>query len=207
MKKSLKIILFCLLVSLSLFLCSCKGDVKIGLQKSGAVSFHLTGDVGNVFMDLLSSNGSGSDIIDAERLKTELVTSGFSNVKVISKNGHIDISFLDEARDTYLFSSGLLRVSGSELSVSITPSKFLEFYNSCGEDIQMLLDLFLSPVLNDEIMDEEEYVDTIKVTYGEETGKEIDNSVVSFTVTDKNGNNKKRSIFLKSILCGEKFHF
>lgn len=201
MKRIIKLLSINLIIFMSLIFCSCDGYAKLQLEKSGAVSFGFVGNLGNAFQDMISS--VGEDVtIDEEGIATELVNAGFANVKVAAKNQNIMISFTDETRDSYLFESGIVSVKNDDIKLSITPANFLKLYNAAGEDIQMLLDLFISPVLNDEVMTEEEYVDTIAVTYGEDAGKEIDESSVYFSVVNSKGKEKKKSIFAKSILCG-----
>lgn len=204
MRKSLQVLCI-LLVSLCFF--SCDGDAKIKLQNDGSVYFEFTGKIGDAFTDLMSSNLGYDGGFDVGAISTELKNAGFSNVNVGTEGDNINISFVDKKCQSYLFTSGLFYIENNELKVSITADKFLDFYNSCGEEIQMIFDLFLSPVLNDEIMDEEEYVDTISVAYGQNAGDEIDNSVIKFTIIDKKDNKKFRRIYMKSILCGEEFNF
>lgn len=192
-----------MIFSVGLF-ASCDGYANVKMETDGGVSFGFSGVLGDGFKEMIGINGQEINI-DVEGITKALEDSGFSKVKVAAQNDNIMISFVDENRDSYLFQSGIVSVKNNDVKVSLTAAKFLQLYNSSGEDIQMLLDLFLSPVLNDEEMSEEEYVDTISVTYGEDAGKEIDESAVHFTVIDKNGKKRTKNIFAKSIFCGKDF--
>ena len=200
-KKSFFIIL--MILSLGVF-ASCDGYANVALEDGGSVSFSFSGVLGNGFREMMGAVDQEA-AIDDEGIANALTESGFSNVKVASHNNNIIISFVDENRDSYLFQSGIVSVKKDDIKISLTAEKFLQLYNSSGEDIQMLLDLFLSPVLNDEEMSEEEYVDTINVAYGEGAGKEIDESSVHFSVTNKKGKKITKEIFAKSIFCGKDF--
>lgn len=188
-----------------ILLSSCEGNAKVALKADGAVSFEFTGSIGDAFKEMMSSAGNDLSTIDEEGIKLALEQSGFSNVFVVADvlRNDIVIKFEDKTRSSYLFQTEIVSVKDDkEVNFNITAGKFLKLYNAAGEDIQMLLDLFLSPVLNDEEMSEKEYIETIAVTYGEDAGKEIDDSSVKFTIVNKDGKKKSKSIFGKSILCG-----
>lgn len=188
-----------------LLLSSCKGNAKVTLKADGAVAFEFTGSIGDAFKEMMSSAGSDLAEIDAEGIKLALEQSGFSNVFVVADvmRNDIVIKFEDKTKSSYLFETEVVKVKDDkEISFNITAAKFLKLYNAAGEDIQMLLDILMSPVLNEEVMTEEEYIETIAVTYGEDAGKEIDDSSVNFTIVNKDGKKKSKSIFGKSILCG-----
>lgn len=151
--------------------------------------------------------GSGSDLstIDEEGIAKTLYDSGFESifVEADAKNNEIKISFEDKDHNSYLFSEEIIKIiDGKEIEFSLTANQFLHLYEQSGDDIIMLLDLFLSPVLNDEVMSEEEYIETIYVTYGEEAGEELRYSNVNFTITDKNGESRSKSVYATSIFCG-----
>lgn len=204
--KLLKFGYICSLIMGLFLFAGCDGYASAKLEAGGGVAFGFSGNVGNGFKEMMEAVGQEGGI-DDKGIHNALVESGFSNVKVVSLNQNIAISFTDKNCDSYLFQSGIVTVKNGELKISLTAEKFRQLYNSSGEDIQMLLDIFLSPVLNDEELSEEEYIDTISVTYGENVGEEIDNSAVYFTVTDKSGKKKTKKIFAKSILCGSEFSF
>lgn len=206
MVRSAKYFLFSIFAVVSIFLCSCEGKTDIKVLNNGAVSFNFEGNIGGTFKEMMTSLGEDGGI-DNESIKMELLQAGFSNVKVFSNNDVIKISFTDEKRKSPLFNLGILAEKNNDLSISITPENFLKLYNVAGEEIQSILDLFLSPVLNEEVMSQEDYVDTISVTYGDIAGKEIDKSIVRFNIINKNGKAKKRTVYVKSILCGEKIFF
>lgn len=206
MKKTFKILVVSSLLFLTMIFCSCDGYLKLQYNKDGSVSFGFTGDMGKAFEEMLSSIGEDLTI-DSEAIALELEEEGFSNVKVSHNNEVVEISFTDIGKESYIFDTKLVSIDGDEIKVSITPDKFLKLYNTSGEDLQMLLDLFLSPVLNEEVLSEEEYIDTINVTYGEDVGKEINESIIHFSVIDKKGKKKNKNIFIKSILCGSEILF
>lgn len=202
--KLFRLSFICFLI-LSIFsFAGCDGYASVKMEENGGVSFGFSGDIGNGFVEMMDAVGQDA-VIDEKGIYEALVQSGFSNVKVASQNRNIVISFKDENCESFLFQSGIVSVKNGMPKVSLTPEKFCYLYDSSGEDIQMLLDLFLSPVLNDEILSEEEYIDTINVTYGEDVGEEINNSAVHFTITDKIGKKKTKKVFAKSILCGSSF--
>ena len=150
-----------LIVSLSflaLFFTSCTGDAKIILKQNGSVSFAFSGQLGEAFKEIMSGSGTDLNNIDVKGMENALKESGFDNIKVNadSKKDLITISFEDINNDSYLFSEDIINVNKDDICFSLTADQFLSLYNASGEDIQMLLDLFLSPVLNDEVMSEEE---------------------------------------------------
>lgn len=203
MKSFKNILIYISVVFVVVALSGCEGKTDIRVLQNGGVSFEFEGNIGGTFKEMI-----GDDIvIDSQSIKTELLASGFTNVKVSVVQDLIKISFVDEKRKSPLFALGIFSMKGNDLSISLTPENFLALYNDCGEELQSMLDLFLSPVLNDEVMSEDEYVDTISVTYGQEAGDEIDKSVVRFSVTNGYGKIKKRSVFVKNILCGGKIYF
>ena len=143
-----------LIISLSflaLFFTSCTGDAKITLKQNGSVSFSFSGQLGEAFKEMMSGSGTDLNNIDVKGMEAALKESGFDNIKVNadSKKDLISISFEDINNDSYLFSEDIISVNKDDISFSLTADKFLSLYNASGEDIQMLLDLFLSPVLND----------------------------------------------------------
>lgn len=136
----LKKIIPLVILSISLFLCSCDGEAKIKVERNGNVYFEFNGDIGGTFKDMMYSMGGDVDI-DSDAIKRELLLSGFSNVKVSTDDEFIRISFRDEKRKSLLFNLGIITERNGTILVSITPKNFMELYNSSGEDLQMLLDL------------------------------------------------------------------
>ena len=204
MKKNIrKFLLLCLSFTLLLFV-SCTGDAKITLKENGSVAFSFRGTLGEAFQDMMTGSGSDLSSIDEQGIAKALFQCGFESIDVRcdSINNIIKISFEDKDHDSYLFTEDIINIVDDEIQFSLTSNQFLSLYEKSGEDITMLLDLFLSPVLNDEVMSEEEYIETINVTYGEEAGKELRTSNVNFIITDKNGKSKNKSVYATSIFCG-----
>ena len=202
--KRKSLLLLSLSLSILLLFVSCEGDAKITLKNNGSVAFSFSGFLGDAFEEMMSGAGGDLSGVDEEGIALALRDSGFENINVdvdADKN-LISISFEDKQRDSYLFSENIVQVKGDSIELSLTASQFLRLYELSGDDIIALLDLFISPVLNDEVMTEEEYIETVEVTYGAEVGKELKDSNVNFIITDKNGKTKRKSVYATSIFCG-----
>ena len=203
MKKK-KFLLLSLTLSLLLLFVSCKGDAKITLKENGSVSFSFSGFLGDAFQEMMSGAGGDLSSVDEKGIAQALKESGFENINVDvdAKNNLININFEDKQRDSYLFTENIVQVKGDSLDLSLTAQQFVRLYELSGDDIISLLDLFISPVLNDEEMSEEEYIETVEVTYGGDVGKELRESNVNFVITDKKGKTKSKSVYATSIFCG-----
>lgn len=198
----------------------CTSEVTVTAKENGSVEITFNGEAGNAFSKLINS-ASGIDaaglenggeqvvVFDIKQIAYELAKNGFSDVKVESKNGFdLNIKMNDSvqgssagsAKKSVLFTSGLLKLQKGKLSVSLSPKKLCDFYNASDEEIVQFLDLLLAPVFNDEVMSEDEYLDTIGSFYGDSVSKEIQETNFKITLVNTDGKSSVQVIPLATLL-------
>lgn len=214
MKIRLKVILTCLLICAADFLfaaafCSCTTEITVTQNKDGSTDVVFNGGAGDAFSKLISSATGGYNIIDSQAVKAELEKEGFSNVQVtVKSSSDVQIKMTDKNRSTYLYSSGLLKnkedaaKNVSKLELDFSNKNIKEFYASADEQTCMILDLFVAPVFNDEIMPASNYISLLGSVYGSEAGDEIKNSTVRVNLVSANGEKTTAEYELAQILSG-----
>lgn len=185
----------------------CTADVKLELKKDGNVQVSFKGGAGQAFTKMIqaatgiSGAESGFEIYDTKEIAMELSKAGFSNVQVNSNKADITVSMTENTGKSFLFTSGILKKSESELSTELNPKNLADFYASADEQLAMILDLLLAPVFNDETMSENEYLETLASFYGEGIAKELKESTIKITLVNANGKKVNQSIPLVKLLC------
>ena len=168
-------------LSLSLFV-SCTTEITLTLKADDSVDIHT------------------------QAVSYELAKAGFENVKAKAQNSNVSISMSDKKHSSYIFTSGLVKFSDDKkhesLKTQITRKSLEDFYNSADEQTRMILDLFLSPVFNNDYMSEEEYLEMLASFYGEPAAKEVQDSFVKIILVGKNGKKEEQSLPLVQLLCG-----
>lgn len=182
---------------------SCTTEVTIKENSNGIIDISFSGAAGQAFAKMISSSSdyqSDTVIFETDQIKYELLKSGFENVDVKSKTGSdLQILMQEKTKNTFLYKSGLF--SGKEnLKITLSPKELTEFYKLADEQIILFLDLLLAPIFNDEVMSQEEYLETIASFYGESASKEISESNIKINLTDKNNQTKTFSFPIAQLL-------
>ena len=182
---------------------SCTTEVTIKENSNGIIDISFSGAAGQAFAKMISSSSdyqSDTVIFETDQIQFELLKSGFENVDVKSKAGSdLQISMQEKTKNTFLYKSGLF--SGKEnLKITLSPKELTEFYKLADEQIILFLDLLLAPIFNDEVMSQEEYLETIASFYGESASKEISESNIKINLTDKNNQTKTFSFPIAQLL-------
>ena len=182
---------------------SCTTEVTIKENSNGIINISFSGAAGQAFAKMISSSSdyqSDTVIFETDQIQFELLKSGFENVDVKSKAGSdLQISMQEKTKNTFLYKSGLF--SGKEnLKITLSPKELTEFYKLADEQIILFLDLLLAPIFNDEVMSQEEYLETIASFYGESASKEISESNIKINLTGKNNQTKTFSFPIAQLL-------
>lgn len=193
-------------LSLSLFV-SCTTEITLTLKADDSVDIQFEGGAGAAFTKMiLSASGTETPGIDTQAVSYELAKAGFENVKAKAQNSNVSISMSDKKHSSYIFTSGLVKLSDDKkhesLKTQITRKSLEDFYNSADEQTRMILDLFLSPVFNNDYMSEEEYLEMLASFYGEPAAKEVQDSFVKIILIGKNGKKEEQSLPFVQLLCG-----
>ncbi|MCR4947944.1 MAG: hypothetical protein K6A15_02200 [Treponema sp.] len=193
-------------LSLSLFV-SCTTEITLTLKADDSVDIQFEGGAGAAFTKMiLSASGTETPGIDTQAVSYELAKAGFENVKAKAQNSNVSISMSDKKHSSYIFTSGLVKFSDDKkhesLKTQITRKSLEAFYNSADEQTRMILDLFLSPVFNNDYMSEEEYLEMLASFYGEPAAKEVQDSFVKIILIGKNGKKEEQNLPLVQLLCG-----
>ena len=185
-----------------LTLVSCTSEVTLTAQKDGSVKVNFDGKCGPYFETMLRSfsDTQNGPLFDVSAIKTSFITDGFKNVAVKAPDS-VGISVdMISPKNTYLFSSGLVIAEENNVFVKVSPEILKNFYKSADEDIISVLDLLLAPVFNDEVMSEEEYLDTIESFYGEDASAEIGSCEIKLKLVSTDGKKKEVSVPLTKLL-------
>ncbi len=194
-----------LLVFSGLFI-SCQTEITLSVKADNSVDIKFEGGAGSAFTNMiLSASGSDAGIengIDADAVSYELAKAGFENVRVESKGSSVRINMTDKKCSSYIFSSGIVQFDSGRLKTKITRKSLEDFYTSADEQTRMILDLFLSPVFNNDTMSESEYLEMLASFYGEGAAKEVQESFVKINLIGKDGKKEEQHIALSQLLCG-----
>lgn len=186
-------ILFIIAICSTLFLAGCTADVELKLNKNGELEMSFSGISGEAFATFIKSASGieeGDVVFDVNAISYELIKSGFLDVKVESKNGSdLKISMVEKTGNTLIYESGIIEKNGQELIIRLSPEKIYSFYELADDEIKLFLDMLIAPVFNNEIMTEEEYLETISAFYGESVAEELKDS--KFRVNIIQGEEKK----------------
>lgn len=214
MKKNLIAAFFAALtLAFCTFLTSCESDISLEVKTkadgSTALALNFSAICGDALKEmLLAAAGSGTDastgleLFDCAEISSQLKNAGFSSIQVNAQGVRLQISMEDSECKSYLFTSGLLEQSAGNLKINLSAAKLKAFYDSCDEELQMLLDLFMAPVFNDEAMQISEYEELIAAVYGSAVQKEINTSKVRISIKNPDGTITKKTLSLSALLCG-----
>lgn len=184
-----------LAILLSVIFCmafvSCTSEINITLKDNGSIDVEFNGVSGVAFSTLIKTASGVQDgevVFDTREISYELAKNGFSNVKVNTKTG-TDLSILmkDEGKKSSLYTSGVLTSDKQSLTAILSAKKLMDFYKASDEEIVTFLDMLLAPVFNNEIMSEDEYLETVAAFYGNEAAAEIGESNFKVTLTNPKG--------------------
>lgn len=199
----MKKIISAVLAGFSLFaLISCTSEVTLTAQKDGSVKVNFDGKCGPYFETMLRSfsEAENGPLFDVSGIKTSFITDGFQNVAVKAPDS-VGISVdMIAPKKTYLFSSGLVISAENNVFLKVSPEILKNFYKSADEDIVSVLDLLLAPVFNDEVMSQDEYLETIGSFYGEDASAEIGSCEIKLNLVSADGKKKEVSVPLTKLL-------
>lgn len=193
----MKKILLLLSVIFTLALTSCTSEIEIKLNQAGKIDVRFNGVSGVAFSTLIRSASGVEDgdvVFDTKEIAYELGKNGFTDVTVLSKSGtDLTITMSDKDKKSSLYTSGVLETDKTAISATLSAKKLMNFYNASDDEIVTFLDMLLAPVFNDEVMSENEYIDTISAFYGKAAAKEIGESNFKITLVNSDG---KSSVYI-----------
>lgn len=199
----MKKILFAVLVGFSLILlASCRSEITLTAQEDGSVKIQFEGECGPSLEKMIRSfsDSDSTQLFDGPGIRESFSSNGFQSVSVqIPSNTGISSSFIAPSK-TFLFESGLVICDKKNVIVNLSPEILKRFYDSSSGEILSFLDLLLAPVFNDEIMSEEEYIETLNSFYGSETGKEIGDCNIKLNLISVYGQKKEALLPLAKLL-------
>lgn len=198
---------FVLLLSiLSLFFISCESEITLEQKKDGSVKVDFSETAGDAIADLLKlALGSETVVFDVNEIILGLNENKFSETKAHSVFGTdlvIETNVVDKSN--FLFSSGILKSNGKNLSVSISEKNLIQFYNESDDLIKAFLDLFFAPVFYGEKMTLDEYLEGVSAVYGEAFANELKKSSILIKTIGLDGNKKEQRIPLVEFLTLDK---
>ena len=187
----MKKFLLILIAIINFALIGCTSEIEIKLNQSGKIDVRFDGVSGVAFSTLIRSASGvqeGEVVFDTKEISYELGKNGFSEVKVNSKKGtDLSISMSDSAKKSSLYTSGVLTTDKSSITAVLSAKKLMDFYNASDDEIVSFLDMLLAPVFNDEILTENEYLETVAAFYGKAAADEIGESNFKITFITPDG--------------------
>lgn len=174
------------IILISVLFSSCSSEISLKLMDDNTIEFSMNSNIGKETLNLLKSFSEDSEtvVFDTYELKTGLESLFFEKVQVsMPSNSKLHINFHDSGK-SILKHLDILSVSSAKICFSLTPDKFLAFYNESDDAIKSFLDLLIAPVLNEETMTSEEYFDILSSFYGEEVAGEIKNCTLKIILED-----------------------
>lgn len=197
----------------TLIFASCTSEIELELNKNGSVDVKFNGIAGNAFVALINA-GLGTEtsdkvIFNTKDIEYEMAGNGFSNIKAVSNNGtDLSVTMTDKNGKSALFTSGVVSARDGKLSATLSPQSLKSFYDSADSQTVMFLDMLLSPVFNDEIMTQEEYLEVLASFYGDEIADEIKDSSFRITLKNTDGTKTVQTInFAKLLTLNEVIRF
>lgn len=195
----------CLLIGIlcaSILFFSCKTEVTLQLNKNGSVDVRFSGGAGKAFTQMILAATDGEEaVFDTAEISYQLGLNGFTNISAATKGKtDLTVTMSDSKKSSYLFTSGICSVKDSTLSVNLDTNKLNKFYNSSNEMMQQVLDLLLAPVFNDEVMEENEYLEVIGSFYGDAAAEEIRYSDVKIIIIQPDGKKSEKTIPMVKLL-------
>lgn len=191
-----------------LMLSSCTLNLTFTMEEDGSLAISLEGGAGQAFTKMLLSASGMTDadgeeaFLDFKEINYELAKSGFTNIQSQAQGtSSIRLSMLDKERNSYLFTSGLLTLEKDGLKINLKRKALVDFYQSADEQTRMILDLFLAPVFNDEVLSETEYIEMLATFYGQDAADEVKDSFINITINNLDGQTRKETIPFSRILC------
>ena len=124
-----------------------------------------------------------------KELKLILENIGLQNViSSVSKENSINGSgYLQNINSNFFNKIGILNLTKSSITFSLTPSKIQQFYDSLDEEGQGYLDLLMIPCLTGETSTVTEYQELLSSIYGKELADEIINGKMYINLISPDG--------------------
>ncbi|MCF0242335.1 MAG: hypothetical protein HUK25_06830 [Treponema sp.] len=182
---------------------SCRSEITLTAQKDGSLIVEFNGECGPYFEKMVREfTGSKSSILfNPAELKQDFVASGFTNITCTAPSTVGLYVKMTETGKSFLSKSEMVVSDKNNVILSLSPDILKSFYNSADSTIVTVLDLLISPVFNDEIMSEEEYLEMLGSFYGNEASEEVGNCNILLTLISSNGQKKEASLPLAKLLC------
>lgn len=199
----MKKVFFLIILFLSVFLCSCKNELRIKLSDSG-ISFVYSASCGKAFVETIQSlNGEyEGDIFSKEDVASLFETAGFKNlqVEILGKDSfQVQGNFAEDKTDAFSMAEILL-VGKDYLKISISPEKLRQLYSNLPDDLRAYIDMFMSPTFTGEEMTNDEYIGLIETVYGTQLAQELKDSQIVLYLEIEKKSVKKFSISLVNFL-------
>lgn len=194
---------------LSLFLvflfCSCETKIIINVLEDDNVLLEFSSLPGEVFSNTIMSFASEEEqpsYINPEELKTALVESKLKNPEVfVNKNNYLLIkALLPKEKDDVLSKSNMLVKENGLYKIKINAENFKNFYYLASQQIQLYIDLLMSPVFTGEETSHQEYIDLLSSVYGQELCDELESSKITFIINQKNKKTIQKQYSLLEII-------
>ncbi len=199
----MKKLFFLILFAVSVFLCSCKNELKIKLSDSG-ISFAYSVSCGKAFVETMQSLTGEYDenIFSKEDINSFFESAGFKNLKVqiLGKESfQIQGNLAPDGTDA-LSKAGFLSFGKDFLKMSVSAEKLKLFYADLPDDLKAYIDMLMAPSFTGEEMTNEDYTGLVETVYGTELAQELKTSQIVLYLEIEGKSSKKFSISLVNFL-------
>lgn len=187
--------LILLLFTLTLFT-SCNATLNFTPQKDGA-AFILT-------LDCAKDNPTGRRLlsyIEVKRIKEDLTSIGVKSIKIKlnamdklpqdEENAYILLDTLEisgkiSSKNSNPFTlSKVLTFTKNTLNLNFTTKTAKNLYQALPTFSASFIDMYMCPFLNDEEMEDSEYLENLLLVYGEEVVDRVKDGNLTFIISDK----------------------
>lgn len=194
----MKRIFFCAFILFSLFFVSCSPKISIQPKTDNQIFISFSTNFSNKGTKALkeiigavgdSENSEKVELLSSKELKLILENIGLQNViSSVSKENSINGSgYLQNINSNFFNKIGILNLTNSSITFSLTPSKIQQFYDSLDEEGQGYLDLLMIPCLTGETSTVTEYQELLSSIYGKELADEIINGKMYINLISPDG--------------------
>lgn len=178
----MKKIFFLLAVLVAFFFCSCKNTLVIISEGDGAR-----------FLYTCTVDKAPLGRFDAKEIQKALEGSGVADVKVKRNSKMFSVAGKFSLLGNPFTDSGVVKFAeGGECSIDFTRETLRALYKAIPEEIAIYVDAYDPPVLGDEEVSDEEYLENIRALYGKAAMKEL--GAGSLNIEVNNSYAKKENI-------------
>lgn len=212
-----------LILLCTLFLSSCETKICVKATKDGKAEFNFKVQLGTILTETIETlalefETESTDVFDQEKINDFLIQSDLKKTEVLVEDKtslYLNAEIPAIENQKMVTESGSYKISdfiycsSNELSLKINPDVFQEIVLSMPEETQYYLDLLMAPVLTNEKISTEEYIDLVATIYGEPLAAEVKVSTVKVELSCPDGmfikntktNKKEFNIPLAQFLC------